>query len=231
MKREEVRKRIDEIGIVAAIRVDSKEDALFAAEAVCHGGIPIVEIALTLPGAAEVISYLVQQNPQLIVGAGSVLNAEMAQTCLDAGARFLTSDGLRLAVVEFAARKGVVVFPGALTPSEVITAWESGCDFVKVVPCAHIGGATYIGSLHKMFPHIPLIAAGGINQQTASKYIFAGAVALGIGGELIPARAIRHREAGQIHELARRFVGFVKMAREGVLPDREGKFMKMPRTS
>ncbi|MGA3294137.1 MAG: bifunctional 4-hydroxy-2-oxoglutarate aldolase/2-dehydro-3-deoxy-phosphogluconate aldolase [Candidatus Acidiferrales bacterium] len=225
MKREEVRNRIEEIGIVAAIRVDSGENALFAAEAVHQGGIPIVEIALTVPGATEVISHLVQQNSQLIVGAGSVLNAQMAQTCLDAGAQFLTSDGLHLALVEFAARKGVVVFPGALTPTEVITAWESGCDFVKVVPCAHIGGESYIRSVHRMFPHIPLIAAGGVNQETASRYILAGAAALGIGSELIPAEAIQRRQADRIRELTHRFAGFVKSAREGKPPQREGTYI------
>jgi 2-dehydro-3-deoxyphosphogluconate aldolase/(4S)-4-hydroxy-2-oxoglutarate aldolase len=225
VKREEVRNRIEEIGIVAAIRVDSGENALFAAEAVHQGGIPIVEIALTVPGATEVISHLVQQNSQLIVGAGSVLNAQMAQTCLDAGAQFLTSDGLHLALVEFAARKGVVVFPGALTPTEVITAWESGCDFVKVVPCAHIGGESYIKSVHKMFPHIPLIAAGGVNQETASRYILAGAAALGIGSELIPAEAIQRRQADRIRELTHRFAGFVKSAREGKPPQREGTYI------
>ena len=225
MKREEVLNRIEEIGIVAAIRVDSGENALFAAEAVYHGGIPIVEIALTVPGATEVISHLVQRNPQLVVGAGGVLNAQMAQTCLDVGAQFLTSDGLHLALVELAARKGVVVFPGALTPTEVITAWESGCDFVKVVPCAHIGGESYIRSIHRMFPHIPLIAAGGVNQETASRYILAGATALGIGGELIPAEAIQRRQADRIRELTHRFAGFVKSAREGKPPQREGTYI------
>lgn len=225
MKREEVRNKINEIGAVTAIRVNSTEDALFAAEAVYHGGIPVVEIAMTLDGATGVISNLVRQNPQLIVGAGSVWNAKIAQACLDAGAQFLTSDGLHPTLIEFAARKDVVVFPGALTPTEVITAWESGCDFVKVVPCAQIGGETYIRSLHTMYPHIPLIAAGGVNQQTASKYISAGAVALGIGRELIPAEAIRNRQVHRIHELARRFVGFVKSAREGKLPEREGPYV------
>ena len=225
MKREEVLNRIEEIGIVAAIRVDSGENALFAAEAVYHGGIPIVEIALTVPGATEVISHLVQRNPQLVVGAGGVLNAQMAQTCLDVGAQFLTSDGLHLALVELAARKGVVVFPGALTPTEVITAWESGCDFVKVVPCAHIGGESYIRSIRRMFPHIPLIAAGGVNQETASRYILAGATALGIGGELIPAEAIQRRQSDRIRELAHRFAGFVKSTREGKPPQREGTYI------
>jgi 2-dehydro-3-deoxyphosphogluconate aldolase/(4S)-4-hydroxy-2-oxoglutarate aldolase len=228
MKREEVRARIDEVGIVAAVRERSKESALFAAEAISQGGIPIVEISLTIPDALDLINYLVKQDPGLIVGAGSVLNLDLAQACMDAGASFLTFDCLRLPIIEFAAKNEIVVFPGALTPSEVITAWESGCDFVKVVPCALIGGDAYIESLHKMFPHIALIAAGGVNQQTASDYILAGAVALGIGRELIPAQAIRRRQEARIHELARRFAGFVKDARSGIAPSREGSNMKMP---
>ena len=123
-------------------------------------------------------------------------------------------------MVEFAQLHELVVFPGALTPTEVITAWQGRCDFVKVVPCAQLGGETYIRSLHRMFPHLPLIAAGGINQQTASQYIVAGAVALGIGGELIPQDAIRGRQVDRIAELARRFVGFVKSGREHLLARR-----------
>lgn len=225
VNREEVLNRIEEIGIVAAIRVDSSEDALFAAEAVYRGGIPVIEIPMTLDKAPDVISELLHRNPELIVGAGGVLNARSAQTCVNAGARFLTSDGLHLARVELAARKGVVVFPGALTPSEVITAWEAGCDFVKVVPCAQIGGDAYIRSIHAMYPHIPLIAAGGVNQQTAPKYVLAGAVALGIGREVIPGDAIQHRQEHRIHELARRFVALVKSAREGKPPAREGPYV------
>ena len=225
MNREQVRTKIMEIGVVAAIRVDSKEDALFAAEAVYEGGIPVLEVAMTLDSAVDAILDLAKRDPQLIVGAGSVLNAKMAQACVDAGAQFLTSDGLHRPLVEFAARKEVVVFPGALTPTEVIAAWELGCDFVKVVPCAQIGGETYIRSLHAMYPHIPLIAAGGVNQKTASDYIFDGAVALGIGREIVPAEALRRRQAHRITELARRFVGFVKSARTGKFPQREGPYV------
>jgi len=225
MKREEVRNTIVEVGVVTAIRVNSGDDAVFAAEAVYHGGLPIIEIALTLAGAPAVISRLVRQIPQLIVGAGSVRDAASAQACLDAGAQFLTSDGLHHPLVEFAARKEVVVFPGALTPTEVIAAWESGCDFVKVVPCAHIGGEAYLRSVHAMYPQIPLIAAGGVNQQTASHYILAGAVGLGIGRGVIPLAAIQHRQAERISELSRRFAGFVKSAREGKPPEREGEYL------
>ena len=215
MDRTEVRARIENIGVIPAIRVSSAEDAYFAVEAVIKGGIQLVEIALTVPDAPEVISNLVRRHPVLVVGGGGVHNPEAAQACLDAGALFLTTDSLDLKVVEFAARKDVVAFPGALTPTEVITAWDSGCDFVKVVPCAHIGGQIYLRSLHEMFPQIPLIAAGGINQQSASQYILAGAVALGIGHELIPPRAIHHRDGNRIAELSRRFASAVKSARGG----------------
>jgi 2-dehydro-3-deoxyphosphogluconate aldolase/(4S)-4-hydroxy-2-oxoglutarate aldolase len=149
----------------------------------------------------------------MIVGAGGVMDEMSAQQCVDAGAQFLTSDGLHLDLVEFAAQQNIVVFPGVLTPTEVINAWKGHCDFVKVVPCAQIGGETYIRSLHRMFPHLPLIAAGGVNQQNAFNFILAGAVALGIGGELMPQEAIRSRQTDRIAELARRFVGFVKSGR------------------
>lgn len=148
------------------------------------------------------------------------MDEDSAHRSLDAGAQFLTSDGLHRDLIEFAARQNVVVFPGALTPTEVITAWKEGCDFVKVVPCAQLGGETYIRSLHRMFPNLPLIAAGGINQQTASQYIIAGAIALGIGGELIPYDAVRGRQVERIAELARRFLGFVKSGREHLLARR-----------
>jgi 2-dehydro-3-deoxyphosphogluconate aldolase / (4S)-4-hydroxy-2-oxoglutarate aldolase len=183
---------------------------------------------MTLDGATEVISHLRKHNAELIVGAGSVLNTEMAEVCLNAGAQFITSDRLHPTLFEFAAKNEVVAFPGALTPSEVIAAWESGCDFVKVVPCAQIGGEAYIRSLYAMFPHIPLIAAGGIDLQTGPKYISAGAVALGIGRELIPREAIHRKQEARIHELARRFVASVKNAREGKLPGREGEYLQYP---
>ena len=220
MKKHEVRAWIEEVGVIPAIRVRSPEDALFAVEAIAQGGIPIAEITLTVPGAIKLISQLRKENSHMVVGAGGVMDETAAQQSLDAGAQFLTSDGLHREVVEFAQLHELVVFPGALTPTEVITAWQGRCDFVKVVPCAQLGGDTYIRSLHRMFPHLPLIAAGGINQQTASQYIVSGAVALGIGGELIPQDAIRGRQVDRIAELARRFVGFVKSGREHLLARR-----------
>ena len=216
MKKYEVRAWIEEIGVIPAVRVRSPEDALFAVEAIAQGGIPIAEITLTVPGAIKIISQLRKENPNMVVGAGGVLDELTAQQSMDAGAQFLTSDGLHPEVIEFAQRKELVVFPGALTPTEVITAWKAGCDFVKVVPCTQIGGETYIRSLHRMFPHLPLIAAGGVNQENAFNFVLAGAVALGIGGELIPPEALRQRQGDRIAELARRFVGFVKSGRARV---------------
>lgn len=213
MDKQDVRRRVEEVGIIPAVRVSSTEDALFAAEAVSRGGIPIVEVTLTVPEADKVISHLVQNAPEVIVGAGGVSDVATARRCLDAGAEFLTSDGFDPEIVNFALKENTVVIPGTLSPSEVMRAWKLAPDFVKVVPCAHVGGERYIRSLKAMFPNVPLIAAGGVNQQTASGFILAGAVALGIGAELIPREAIRMRQPDRIAELARRFCGFVSSAR------------------
>jgi 2-dehydro-3-deoxyphosphogluconate aldolase/(4S)-4-hydroxy-2-oxoglutarate aldolase len=210
MTKQEVRAWIEETGVIAAVRERSKENALFAAEAVAQGGIPVVEIALTVPQAMMVISHLAKSVPGIVVGAGSVTKPDAASQSIDSGAQFSTSDGFHPDVIEFGAKQDVVVIPGTLTPTEVISAWETNADFVKVVPCAQLGGPTYIGSLHAMFPHIPLIASGGVDQQSASKLILAGAIALGVGRELIPSEAVRLRQSARIGELARRFLDFVK---------------------
>ena len=213
MNKQEVRRCIEDVGIIPSIRVSSTDDALFAAEAVSRGGIPIVEVTLTVPEAIKVISHVVQRVPEMIVGAGSVLDAETARRCLDAGAQFLTSDGLDPETVKFAVKEDVVIIPGSLTPTDVIAAWKLGPDFVKIVPCGHVGNDSYIRSLKAMFPNVPLIAAGGVNQRTALGFLLAGAVALGIGGELIPREAIRRRQPDRIAELARRFKNAVSSAR------------------
>jgi len=213
VNKEDVRKRIEEIGIVPSIRVSTTEDALFAAEAIANGGIPILEVTLTVPEAIRVIDRVVKQAPDVIVGAGSVHDVDTAQRCLDAGAKFLSSDGLDPDTVRFAVKQEIVVIPGTLTPTGVIAAWKLGPDFVKVVPCGRIGGDSYIRDLKAMFPNIPLIAAGGVNQRTAFSFIRAGAIALGVGGELIPREAIRGKQATRIAELARRFLDAISSAR------------------
>jgi 2-dehydro-3-deoxyphosphogluconate aldolase/(4S)-4-hydroxy-2-oxoglutarate aldolase len=208
-----VRDRIVEVGVIPAVRVHSMEDALFAAQSVFRGGVPIVEVLLTVPDAHKLIAHLVQNAPEVMVGAGSISDVETARRCLDAGAQFLSSDGLDVETVEFAVQNNVVIFPGVLTPTDIIAAWKLGPDFLKIVPCGQVGGASYIRALKDMYPKIPLIAAGGVNQQTASGYILAGAVALGIGSELIPREAIQMRQQDRIAELARRFTSFVSSAR------------------
>lgn len=213
MTRETVRSRIQEIGIIPAIRLSSAADAMFAAETIMDSGIPILEVTMTVPGAIKVISELARNHADLVVGAGTVSDIETARQCVDAGAAFLTTPGLDISVVEFALEHNTVVFPGALTPSEIIAAWKSGADFVKVFPCSVLGGVSYIKALKSPFPQIPLIASGGVNQQTATDFIHAGAVALGIGRDLIPADAIEHREQGWIRELSWRYLRMVKEAR------------------
>ena len=213
MNRSEVCALIQQIGIVPAVRVCSAEDAHFAAESVTQGGVPIVEITMTVDGAIDLIAHLVRFHPKLLVGAGTILDTEMARKCVDAGASFLTSPGFDLPIIEYAAKKNVAVLGGALTPTEVVSAWRAGSDFVKVFPCAQVGGDSYIRALKGPFPKIPLIAAGGVNQQTAANFILAGATAIGVGAELIPTEALERRQAARIRELAQRFVGFVKDGR------------------
>jgi 2-dehydro-3-deoxyphosphogluconate aldolase/(4S)-4-hydroxy-2-oxoglutarate aldolase len=147
------------------------------------------------------------------VGAGTVLDQHTAQRCIDAGARFLTSPGLIPEVVDFALRNEVVIIPGALTPSEVISAWKAEVDFVKIFPCALVGGAKYIRALKVPLPQVSLIASGGVNQLTAADFILAGASVIGIGSELMPREALLHRKAEWIHELSRRFIAIVRDAR------------------
>jgi 2-dehydro-3-deoxyphosphogluconate aldolase/(4S)-4-hydroxy-2-oxoglutarate aldolase len=213
MTKEEVRARIEEFGIIPAIRLSSIEDARFAVEAVFRAGLPIVEIPLTVPGGLELITALLRDFPDKVVGAGTVLDADTARRALDAGARFLTSTGMDAAVVGLAVEEGVLVLPGALTPTEIIDAWKAGADFVKVFPCAPLGGDSYIRALKTALPQIRLIAGGGVQQHTAGHYISAGASAIGVGRELITQEAIRLRKQEWILELAHRFMGIVKNAR------------------
>jgi 2-dehydro-3-deoxyphosphogluconate aldolase / (4S)-4-hydroxy-2-oxoglutarate aldolase len=216
VKKEEVLAKIQEVGVMPGIRTSSAEDGRFAADAIAQGGIPIVEITMTVPKAIDVISDMVRNSPNVIVGAGTVLDLEIARRCLAAGAGFLTSPGLDLKIVEFAGKENVLVIAGAMTPTEVLAAWQAGSGLVKVFPCAPIGGPAYIRALKGPFPQVPMIAAGGVNQETAADFILAGAAALGIGGRLIPKVALEQREPERISELARRFLRIVKTARSKI---------------
>lgn len=214
MTKAEVRARIEELAIIPAVRAATPDDALFAAEAVSKGGLPIVELTMTVPKATELIAQLVKKHPKMVIGAGTVLDLETARACLAAGAKFITSPGLDLEIVEFTVQAGVIAMPGAMTPSEVIAATKAGADFVKLFPCAQLGGVDYLQALKGPFPHVSFIASGGVNQQTAGKYLAAGATAVGIGADLIPPRAIASREADWIQELARRYVHTVQHLRQ-----------------
>jgi 2-dehydro-3-deoxyphosphogluconate aldolase/(4S)-4-hydroxy-2-oxoglutarate aldolase len=193
--------------------VNSPDLAVFAAETVYAAGIPVVEITMTVPGAIDVIKNLADRFPDMAVGAGTVLDDDMARQCIEAGARFLTSPGFVPEVVAYAREMDVVALPGALTPTEIIAAWKAGSDFVKIFPTGHVGGVQYVRALKVPLPQIPLIATGGVNQSTACDFILAGAAAIGVGGELLPKEALHFRQADRIHELANRFIAAVKDAR------------------
>jgi 2-dehydro-3-deoxyphosphogluconate aldolase / (4S)-4-hydroxy-2-oxoglutarate aldolase len=213
MNRQAVCDQIIQIGIIPCARVNAPQHAQFAAETLYAAGIPNVEIPLTLPEAPEVIRDLAALYPDMVVGAGTVLDAKAAQRAIEAGSRFITSPGFIPEVVGCAREADIAVLPGAFTPTEVITAWKAGSDFVKIFPAATAGGTHYIRALKVPLRHIPLIVTGGVNQLTAFDYILAGASAIGVGGELVPGEALAHRQSDRIHELARRFLQMVKEAR------------------
>ena len=213
MNRKAVRALIEQIGILPSVRVNAPELALFAAETTYAAGIPVVEITMTVPIALRIVNDLAKRYPDMAIGVGTVLDEESAQRAIDAGARFLTSPGFVPEVVACAIKADVVVFPGALTPTEVIAAWKAGSDFVKIFPSAPMGGVQYVRALKVPLPQIPLIVTGGVNQLTALDYIVAGASAIGVGAELLPIEALTLRQKNRIHELARRFLAMVKEGR------------------
>jgi 2-dehydro-3-deoxyphosphogluconate aldolase/(4S)-4-hydroxy-2-oxoglutarate aldolase len=213
MKKQEVRALIEKVGIVPVIRTASPQEARFAVEAVWQGGIPIVEITMTIPQALDVISELVKTMPKLLVGAGTVVNQDLALQCFDAGAQFLVTPGFSQKTVAAAHNLDMLIMAGALTPTEVMTAWDAGVDFVKVFPCSSVGGPSYIKALKGPLPHVPLVPTGGVNLETAEDYIRAGAAALGVGGELVLKHAFQERKPELISNLAMRYAHLVQEAR------------------
>lgn len=215
MTKQEVANRIAEIGIVPVVRAASAKQGMQAAEAVCAGGIPIVEMTMTVPGAIDLIAQLSKgMGSDVLIGAGTVLDAGTAQRCIDAGAQFLVSPGFDLETVKLANRLGKLIMAGGLTPTEVITAWKAGSDLVKIFPCGTVGGAKYIKALKAPLPHIPMIPTGGVNLNTAAEFIQAGSAALGIGGELVSASALQSGNTSEIVEAARKFVAIVRETRQ-----------------
>lgn len=214
MKKLELRSQVEEVGLIPVIRTSSGEDARFAVEEVARGGIPIIEVTMTVPGAIEVIREIVKNVPDVIIGAGTVLDALTARECIQAGAQFISSPALDIATVQLVAENpNILMMCGALTPTEILSAWRAGSDFVKVFPCSLMGGDNYIRTLRRPFPDIPLIAGGGVTQQNAAHYLLAGACALSVGKELIPRESMLLHKPDRIRELTRRFAGIVKSTR------------------
>jgi 2-dehydro-3-deoxyphosphogluconate aldolase / (4S)-4-hydroxy-2-oxoglutarate aldolase len=215
MGKAETLNRIIEVGIVPVVRTASSEEALQAVEAIKVGGVPVIEITMTVPGALRVIEKVAARyGADVLVGAGTVLDAETARACILAGARFIASPALNLDTITMCRRYGKVVMPGALTPTEVLAAWQAGADFVKVFPCDSVGGAKYLKSLKAPLPQIQMVPTGGVSLQTAADFIKAGASALGIGSDLVNVQALREGLGSLITERARRLVEIVKAARQ-----------------
>jgi len=213
-RRAAICRRVEEVGIVPVVRAPSPELAMRAAEAVLAGGISIFEITMTVPDALTVIRALVEKlGDRAVVGAGTVLDAEAALKCIDAGAAFIVSPGLDLPTITAAHGHAVPIMPGALTPTEVITAWKAGADMVKIFPASAVGGPKYIKALKGPLPDVKMLPTGGVNASTAGDFIAAGAAALGVGGELVDIAALKRGEDAVITERARELVAAVAAAR------------------
>jgi 2-dehydro-3-deoxyphosphogluconate aldolase / (4S)-4-hydroxy-2-oxoglutarate aldolase len=196
------------------VRANSAEEAMAAVEAIKLGGVPILEITMTVPGAIKVIEKLADKfGDEIMLGAGTVLDPETARSCILAGATFVVSPSTNIATIELCRRYSIPICPGALTPTEVVTAWQAGADFVKVFPCSAMGGASYIKGLKAPLPQVELIPTGGVNFKTAADFIKAGSSALGIGADLVDLKSLREGNAEKITENARYFVQIVKDAR------------------
>jgi 2-dehydro-3-deoxyphosphogluconate aldolase / (4S)-4-hydroxy-2-oxoglutarate aldolase len=214
MKRDEVIRKIKEIGVVPVVRANSADEAMAAVEAIKLGGVPILEITMTVPGAIKVIEKLADRfGDEIVLGAGTVIDPETARACILAGATFVVSPATNVATIELCRRYSVPICPGALTPTEVVTAWQAGADFVKVFPCSAMGGASYIKGLKAPLPQVELIPTGGVNLNTAIDFIKAGSSALGVGADLVDLKALRAGDAAKITANASKFVQLVKEAR------------------
>lgn len=210
MKKADVLARIQQIGIVPVLRASSTKEALGIAHAIAAGGVPILEVTMTVPGAINVIEQLVAHGGNLLIGAGTVLDAETARACILAGAQFIVSPALDLRTIELCRKYGVPVLPGALTPTEIVTAWQAGADAVKVFPCSAVGGAKYLKAVKAPLPQIELIPTGGVSLATAAEFLEAGAFALGVGGDLVDNKAMADGHPEIITENARKYLAITQ---------------------
>jgi 2-dehydro-3-deoxyphosphogluconate aldolase/(4S)-4-hydroxy-2-oxoglutarate aldolase len=217
MNKNEVIQRIKEVGLVPVVRAASADEAMQAIDAIKAGGVSVLEITMTVPGAVGAIAEVTKRfGDEVLVGAGTVLDAETARTCMLAGAQFIVSPSLNLETIACCRRYGVAVLPGALTPTEVVQAWTAGADFVKVFPAGALGGASYLKALKAPLPQIELVPTGGVSLKTAADFIKAGASALGVGADLVDVKALRAGEAQVITERARQYVEIVREARQSL---------------
>src|SRR5438128_12095241 len=204
MTKEQILSFITEIGIVPVVRTSSAEGAIKAIEAIYRGGVRAAEITMTVPGALRALEKVADQfGDKVVLGAGTVLDPETARACMLAGAEFFVTPSLKMSTIELAQRYSKVICPGALTPTEVLTAWEAGADVVKIFPCGNLGGAKYIKALKGPFPQIEMIPTGGVNLETAGDFLKAGACAVAVGGELVDAQSIKDGRFDVIEERAR----------------------------
>jgi 2-dehydro-3-deoxyphosphogluconate aldolase / (4S)-4-hydroxy-2-oxoglutarate aldolase len=214
MHRDVILRSILDIGVVPVVRTSSAESAVLAIEAVYRGGIRAAEITMTVPGAIKALEKLADEfGDKLVLGAGTVLDPETARICMLAGAQFFVTPALNLKTVEMAKRYSKIIMPGALTPTEIVTAWEAGADFVKVFPCGALGGAKYIKSLKAPLPHIEMVPTGGVSLENTADFLRAGAAAVAVGAELIDAKTISEGRYEVFEERARQFLAEVAKAR------------------
>jgi 2-dehydro-3-deoxyphosphogluconate aldolase / (4S)-4-hydroxy-2-oxoglutarate aldolase len=215
---DEVTARIGEIGIVPVIRAATVSEAIRAVEAISAGGIPIVEITMTVPNAISLIHQVAGScGAGLLVGAGTITTAEQAKLSIDAGAKFIVSPGLSVPVLSVAQACGVLAIPGALTPTEIMLAQDSGAKVIKIFPCDNVGGPKYLKALKGPFPNLALLPTGGVSTSNAAEFIAAGAFALGVGGELVNRTALKEGNSAKITQAAREFVRVILSARESML--------------
>lgn len=215
MTKQQILQHIRDLGLIPVVRATSADEAMRAVDAIKKGGVDVLEITMTVPGAIRVIEQLANRyGNDAIVGAGTVLDPETARACMLAGARFIVSPALNLSTIAICRRYGVAVMPGALTPTEVVTAWEAGADMVKVFPCGALGGASYIKSLKAPLPQIEMVPTGGVNLKTAADFIKAGSAALGVGADLVDTTALQNGNAAEVTSRAREFLSLVREARQ-----------------
>jgi 2-dehydro-3-deoxyphosphogluconate aldolase/(4S)-4-hydroxy-2-oxoglutarate aldolase len=214
MDKTKIMQHMHELGLVPVLRASSAEEAITIADAILAGGVNILEVTMTVPGAIRVIEQLANHHgSKLLLGAGTVLDPETARSCILAGAQFIVSPALDLRTIELCRRYSVPIMPGALTPTEIVTAWQAGADVVKVFPCSALGGAKYLQALKGPLPQIQLIPTGGVSLATAEGFLAAGAFALGVGGDLVDAKAAREGRTSVITENAQKYISIVKKFR------------------